>query len=130
MRKSRLLLALKFLFKGNIFKCRHRMGRVKDFLYGPKKYHLTEPRCLWDETLDHKFRVVRYRRVYCWYGRLYSPFRRTHHKGLELENGVIVPHETIAEYLAALKKADEVFPQLVANLRKATDELCDSRMEA
>ena len=106
MRKSRILLAMHFLFKGNIFTCKSRIGRVKDILYGKKKYHLVEPSYDWSETIDHKMRAVKYRKVYCWYGRIRSPFRRSHHKGIEFEDGTILKYERIEQYLNDIRYKD------------------------
>ncbi len=125
-----LLLMVKTFYVGQKVLTHFRIKRWKDFLFGEKTLHLVEPYTEWATRVDYKMRTYEYRKVYYWRGRLRSPFHRTHGRGIQLNDGVIVPHETAEAWQDALQKAEEEFKGVMVVLRKASNDAATERMSA
>ncbi|ANZ48647.1 hypothetical protein BIZ83_gp206 [Erwinia phage vB_EamM_ChrisDB] len=78
------------------------LARLKNKLFGRKRYHLIEPYTVWvDRMIDDE--VVSYRKVYYYYGRKNSPFHRKYGKGIQVSGHGIQGYETIEAYIDDLK---------------------------
>ena len=84
--------------------------RLKDKLFGRKRYHLIEPYTVWaDRKLNGE--VISYRKVYYCHGRKNSPFHRRYGKGIQVSGHGIQPYESFELY-AEDKAFDEYMDRL------------------
>lgn len=125
-----LRLMLKTFYVGQKVLMHFRIKRCKDVLFGEKKLHLVEPYTDWADRVDYKLEPYQYRKVYYWRGRTRSPFHRTYGKGIQLGDGVIVPHESAEAWQDALQKATAEFKSVMVVLRQAANDAATERMSA
>lgn len=73
------------------------LKKLKDKLFGRKRYHLIEPMTVWvDRVVCGE--TLSYRKVYYFYGRKNSPFHRRYGKGIQISGKGIQGYETVEAY--------------------------------
>ena len=125
-----LLLMAKTYYVGQKVLMHFRIKRWKDFLFGEKTPHQVEPYTDWVSRVDFNLEPYEYRKVYYWYGRKRSPLHRKYGRGIQLANGVIVPHKSAEAWQDALQKATEDFKGVMVVLRQAANDAATERMSA
>lgn len=126
----KMISAIKSLYLKQKVLMHFRIKKLKDNVLGEKKLHLVEPYTVWVSAVDNKLQPFEYRKVYYWRGRKLSPFHRTHGKGIELRGGVILSHQSVGSWLAAIQKAEEEYTGVMSLLRKVANDCATERMKA